>query len=90
MRSSSTLAPTVTEKCPAWCTDHRNFTDGSDDWHDSRTVEIHGFMLYISTGTTTGQPELFIPQHGAHDGLTLRQAAEVAHAMLTLVKAVSA
>jgi len=84
------MTTTTTTTCPAWCTDHNGFDDGSDNWHRSWNVEIHGFVFYTSTGTWTGETEVFMPQHGAGDGMTLRQAEDVANALLELVKAARA
>ena len=39
--------------CPPWCTAHNGYDDGSENWHQSRDVEIHGFEFYVSTGTMT-------------------------------------
>lgn len=74
--------------CPAWCADHNQFSDGSDNWHESRTVEVHGFEFYVSTGTLTGEPELFMPQQGCKEGMALEEAAEVAQAVVSLIREV--
>lgn len=82
--TTTALAP-ETRTCPTWCTDHNGFSDGSDDWHEGRTRQVHGFEFYVSTGSMTGAPELFMPTHGCSDGMSLEAAEELAHGILAAV-----
>lgn len=82
--TTTALAPQIGNH-PAWCTNHTGFDDGSDNWHKGRTREVHGFEFYVSTGSTTGDPELFMPAHGCSDGMSLDDAEAVARAILAVV-----
>ena len=75
-------------RCPAWCTDHLRFEDGSDDWHKGREVELHGFEFFLTTGTTSGATENYFHNATAKsDSVSLDDAERVALAILELVKA---
>lgn len=72
--------------CPAWCNDHNRYSDGSDDWHQSVPVNVKGFELYVSTGSLSGEPEVFIVKY-PDDGMSLDDTEALAAAMLEAVKA---
>ena len=70
--------------CPAWCTAHTGFEDGSDDWHATPELSLGGHDFFVSTGTLTGEPEVFIDDH---EGIPLDEAAALARAILEVVEA---
>lgn len=74
---------------PAWCNDHDGFTDGSSDWHKSADVEVGEHVFYVSTGTVTGEAEVFVTDHPS-EGISLREAEAFAFALLAAVKAATA
>lgn len=76
--------------CPGWCTDHTGFHDGSEDWHKSRDIEVEGITFYASTGTTTGQTEVFFPEFAVTDGMSLEETEAFACALLELIREVRA
>lgn len=75
--------------CPTWCTDHDGFDDGSQDWHRGADETAGGHVFYLSTGTPTGEPAVFIVDHPT-EGMTLDAAEQYAAALLELAKAARA
>ncbi|MFW6776271.1 hypothetical protein ACOACO_18465 [Nocardioides sp. CPCC 205120] len=67
---------------PPWCTDHAGFDDGSDDWHKSADVVVGDHTFYVSTGTHTGAPEVFM-RRAASEGTSLDDAEALGRALIT-------
>ena len=86
--NTSSPFKTATEPCPAWCTDHTGFDDGSGHWHESLDVELYGFAFYASAGTVSGEPEFFMPEVGCRDGMSLQEAEHLAQCILMVVREV--
>jgi hypothetical protein len=83
---TTTHTPTTeTTVCPAWCNDHDAFEDGSANWHKSRLVTVAEHELYLTTGTHSGLPEVFVEDVMQDGSLTLTQARDLAGALLSLV-----
>ncbi len=73
--------------CPAWCTDHTGFDDGSEDWHKSQEFEVGGYTFYVSSGTLSGEAEIFdVSGPALSDGVSLDAAEAFARAILAAVK----
>jgi hypothetical protein len=78
--TSSMLAPA---RCRSWCNDHTAFGDGSDNWHQSAPVVVGELEFYVSTGTLTGEPEVYLAK--PFDSMSLEQAERAARALLATV-----
>lgn len=79
-RTSETASPAA---CPPWCTDHTGFDDGSDDGHQSSRHHAGKHWLYLSTGTLSGDVELFMDDR---EGISLEEAQALAEALLAAIK----
>lgn len=79
-----TIIATAGTACPSWCNDHTGFDDGSDDWHSSTEQVVGRHSFYLSSGTHTGQPEVFFDDH---EGIPLEEAERLARGILALVEA---
>lgn len=77
---------TTATKHPDWCTAHTGHDDGSDDWHQSETIDTsHGLILYLTDGTLSGNVELAVCGV-VPDTITLDQALDLADKILRLVR----
>lgn len=73
----------ATPQHPRWCNAHIAFDDDSSDWHQSARQEIAGHWFYVSTGTVSGEAELFMDDR---EGLPLDDAIELATRLLLVVQ----
>lgn len=76
--------PTTPTTCPSWCAQHSGFDDGSSDWHESQRVQVGRHRVYVSTGSITGGPEVFMDDY---EGVPLEEAERFAQVILELVEA---
>lgn len=73
--------------CPTWCNDHAFDTDGTG-WHCSQVSVDHGVEMFISTGTPSGKPEVFLAGIGDNEGMPLEQAVRMVRSILELIELV--
>ena len=76
---------TTPEVCPAWCTDHTGFDDSDEDWHKTQWIEVGNHRFYISTGSLSGAPEVFLDDY---EGVPLADAQHFAQAILAAIEEV--
>ena len=76
--------------CPTWCTDHTGFDDGSEDWHESRTVELPQHRAWLTTGVPQHEVHLGFEKLGGSDHMPLADAEALARGILALVAEVRA
>jgi hypothetical protein len=93
LRACEVIEPTVTplpttsaSGHPAWCTGHDRFDDGSDDWHRSPDLAAGGVQFFLSTGTNSGEPEVFVTDV-PDEGMSLESAQALATALFATVAA---
>lgn len=80
-----TVSAVSATPCPAWCTDHTGFDDGSDDWHKGSDQTVGGHTFYVTTGNLDGIPEVFFKD--SIDVLSLDEAEHMARTLLAAVEA---